>query len=330
MRRKVFVSLIAYAHNDAAAVAGFLKEHDRFLSESFECYEIIIVNDGSTDATAAVVERTAEGLRGNLILINLPWKHGVEPAMTAGLHKSVGDFVYEIESVKPECSTDFLLELYETAVSGYDIVAGVPDTLSPASRLFYRFINRVSYADLHMTSETVTLASRRAINAMLALKEKFRYRKALYMLTGYPKKNLFYRASGRKSGGERFWGENLNLFADVVIGYSKIGIKLIHFLSAALFIFSLAIGGWALYGYFTENVVEGWTGIMVFLSCVFSGLFFILGILGEYILRILDEVKGRPYYTIASTRVFSETANTAKGAYAARPGRQPSASDAKG
>lgn len=318
MKRKVFVSLIAYARNEQDRIAGFLEEHDKFLSEAFECYEIIIVNDGSSDRTAEIIEKTAQSLKGNLVLINLPWKHGVEPAMTAGLHKSVGDFVYEKESIREGCDAGFLLELYETAATGYDIVAGVPGRQSLSSRLFYKFINRVSYADLNMTSETVRLASRRALNAMLALKEQFRYRKALYMLTGYPKKNLYYEVKGPKPKRERVWGENLSLFSDVVIGYSKIGIKLIHFLSAALFLFSLFIGGWALISYFTENVIEGWTTIMVFLSCVFSGLFFILGILGEYVLRVLDEVKGRPYYTVASTKVYSETANTAKATHGGR------------
>lgn len=312
MKNKVFVSLIAYAHNDQDAIERFLKENDEFLHGAFDCYEIIVVNDGSTDGTAEAVERAASSLRGNLILINLPWKHGVEPAMTAGLHKSVGDFVYEQESVRADFSAPFLLELYETAVTGYDIVAGVPEAAqSVSSRLFYRFINKVSYADLNMTSETVRLVTRRALNAMLALKEKFRYRKALYALTGYPRKNVVYPGGRRGSG--RVWGENMDLFFDVVIGYSNIGIRLIHFLSAALFLFSLAIGGWAFVSYFRENVVEGWTTTMVFLSCVFSGLFFILGIIGEYVLRILDEVKGRPYYTVSSTRVFSETANAAKG-----------------
>lgn len=311
MKCKVFVSLIAYAHNEQDRIKDFLRKHDEFLSGAFESYEIIIVNDGSTDRTAEAIEAASGSLKGNLILINLPWKHGVEPAMTAGLHKSVGDFVYEKDSIEPDYEMGFLMELYETAVTGYDIVAGVPGRQSFSSSLFYRFISRVSYAELNMTSETVRLASRRAINAMLALKEKFRYRKALYMLTGYPRKNLFYK-SGVKGTGRKLRGENFNLFIDVVIGYSNIGIKLIHFLSAALFIFSLGIGGWAFLSYFNENVVEGWTTIMVFLSCVFSGLFFILGVLGEYVLRILDEVKGRPYYTASSIRVFSETANTAK------------------
>lgn len=327
MNHKVFVSFIAYTHNGGGRVAGFLKSVDAYLSSTFECHEIIIVNDGSTDSTALEVEAASAGLNGNLILINLPWRHGLEPAMTAGLHKSVGDFVYEMDSIGTDCTDEFLLKMFEAAVTGYDIVAGVPEAAqSMTSRLFYKFINRVSYADLHMTSETVRLASRRAINAMLNLKEKFRYRKALYLLTGYPKKNLTYRSPSRGRSG-RAWHEDLDLAFDIVIGYSNIGIKLIHFLSAALFLFSLAIGGWAIYGYFFENVVEGWTAIMVFLSCVFSGLFFILGMLGEYILRILNEVKGRPYYTVSSVKVFSETANAAKAGRVGRLEREAPATE---
>lgn len=315
MKFQVFVSFIVYVHNGGGRVAEFLKRHDAFLNRTFDSYEIIAVNDGSTDATGAEIEAVSKELGGNLILINLPWRHGVEPAMTAGLHKSVGDFVYEKDSLESDYSDDVLLGLYETAVMGHDIVSAVPDVPQPlTSRAFYKFINRVSLADLNMTSETITLVSRRALNSMLSLTEKFRYRKALYMLTGYPKKNFpYYQLPGSRPLRKRARHENIDLALDVIIGYSNIGIKTIHILSAALFLFSLGIGGWALYGYlFIGNIVEGWTTIMVFLSCVFSGLFFILGILGEYILRILDEVKGRPYYTISSVKVFSETANARK------------------
>ena len=85
MNHKVFVSFIAYTHNGGGRVAGFLKSVDAYLSSTFECHEIIIVNDGSTDSTALEVEAASAGLNGNLILINLPWRHGLEPAMTAGL-----------------------------------------------------------------------------------------------------------------------------------------------------------------------------------------------------------------------------------------------------
>ncbi len=312
MKYPVFVSFIVYARDGADKIAGFLAGCDDYLHGKFDCYEIIVVNDGSRDSTQAEVEKAARGLKGNLILINLPWRHGVEPAMTAGLHRSVGDFVYEADTIDLDCPFELFGQMYETAVLGFDIVSGASaSSRSMASSLFYRFINRVSYADLNMSTETVRLSSRRALNAMLNLKEKFRYRKALYLLTGYPNRTVVYKPlPGRGGVKSRNRQESLSLALDVIIGFSNIGIKSIHFLSGLMFLFSVFIVFYTLHSYFfVENVVEGWLTIMLFLSIVFSGLFFILGVLGEYIMRILDEVKGRPYYTISSVKIFSETAN---------------------
>lgn len=309
MKRPVFVSLIVYAHNVEGKAGEFLSVYDSFLSRNFECYEIIVLNDGSNDGTCAEIESAIKGLRGNVILINLPWKHGVEPAMMAGLHKSVGDFVFEVDSVYTDFTPEILERLYETAAIGFDIVTAAPDTSPPlTSTLFYKFINSVSYVNLNMSHETIRVVSRRALNAMLTLKEKFRYRKALYLLTGYPNKAIVYSLTSGHKGGRRSGLDSLSLALDVIIGFSNIGIKVIHFLSAALFIFSVFIIGYTLFQYlFNKEVVRGWPTMMLFLSVVFSGLFFILGVLGEYILRILAEVKGRPYYTVSSVKVFPET-----------------------
>ncbi|MBI5237718.1 MAG: glycosyltransferase [Deltaproteobacteria bacterium] len=306
MKVPIFVSLIAYVHNDASCAGRFIAEYDAYLSGRFDCYEIIIVNDGSTDVTAAEVDLAVKDAKGNVILINLPWKHGVEPAMTAGLHKSVGDFVYEIDSINTDFSPDILMTLYETASNGCDVVSASSEWERPlSSRLFYKFINRVSYVNLNLASETIRLSSRRALNAMLTLKEKFRYRKALYLLTGYPSRRITYRSSAGASSRRRSRADDLSLAVDVIIGFSNIGIKTIHFLSTALFVFSVFIAGYTVYQYiFNQSLVRGWPTIMLFLSIVFSGLFFILGILGEYILRILAEVKGRPYYTVSSVKVY--------------------------
>ncbi|MBI1910712.1 MAG: glycosyltransferase [Deltaproteobacteria bacterium] len=314
MKYQIFVSFIVYVHNGEGKAARFLKTCDSYLHNNFESYEIVLVNDGSTDNTIAEVESVMKDVKGNAILINLPWKHGVEPAMTAGLHRSVGDFVFERDNLEIDFSEELLVRLYETATLGFDIVSAAPNApLSFTSKMFYKFINRVSYVNLNMSSETIRLASRRSLNAMLNLKEKFRYRKALYLLTGYPNKSIAYeQIPGYKGTKKRVEQENIDLALDVVIGFSNIGIKAIHLLSALLFLFSIGVAGFTIYNYlFVKDIVEGWASILLFLSSVFSGLFFILGILGEYILRILNEVKGRPYYTISSIKVFSESTNTA-------------------
>lgn len=311
MKSPVFVSLIVYVHNGQSKVGEFLCAYDSFLSRSFECYEIIMVNDGSSDSTGTEIESITKELRGNMILINLPWKHGVESAMMAGLHKSVGDFVFEVDSIHADFTPDILERLYETASTGFDIVAAAPDTSHPlTSTLFYKFINKVSYVNLNMSHETIKVVSRRALNAMLTIKEKFRYRKALYLLTGYQNKSIAYSPTPWSKGGRRSSQDSLSIALDVVIGFSNIGIKAIHFLTVALFLFSVFIVGYTLFQYlFNREVVRGWPTMMLFLSVVFSGLFFILGVLGEYILRILAEVKGRPYYTVSTVKVFPETNN---------------------
>lgn len=314
MKRQVFVSFIVYVHNGAGKAARFLEACDAYLGETFESYEIIVVNDGSTDSTQSEVASVTGRLNGNVILINLPWKHGVEPAMTAGLHRSVGDFVYERDSIDLDFSKDVLVNLYETAVTGFDIVSCAPDTAQAfTSKAFYWFINKVSYVNLNLASETLRLVSRRALNAMLGLKEKFRYRKALYLLTGYPCKSTTYKQIPDYTGGKkRIKQENIDLALDVVIGFSNIGIKAIHILTGLMFLFSVFMIGYTLFSFlYLKDTVRGWSTIMLFLSIVFSGLFFIMGVLGEYIMRILDEVKGRPYYTISSVKIYSETANKA-------------------
>lgn len=318
MKYHIFVSFIAYVHNGEGKVATFLKASDNYLRENFDGYEIILVNDGSTDATLSEAESASGELSGNLILINLPWRHGVEPAMTAGLHRSIGDFVFERDSIELDFPLDVLSRMYEAATAGFDIVSAATDAPRPlSSRLFYRFINRVSYVNLSLSSETIRLVSRRALNAMLNLKEKFRYRKALYLLTGYQHKNVIYSPPpGYTPGGGRMLGENVDLAMDVVIGFSNIGIRAIHYLTAFWFLFSVFMAGYTLFSWlFIKDIVRGWSSIMLFFSGVFAGLFFILGILGEYILRILNEVRGRPYYTVSSVKVYSESANAAKAIY---------------
>ncbi len=107
MKEKVFVSVVLYACNDEETVGNALFEIDQVMHQHYENYEIILVNDGSHDRTLDRARSATEGLRGTISIINLSRKHGTERAMTAGLNKSMGDFVFEIDST----SFDFPIEI---------------------------------------------------------------------------------------------------------------------------------------------------------------------------------------------------------------------------
>ncbi|MNC27009.1 putative glycosyltransferase [compost metagenome] len=227
--------------------------------------------------------------------------------MMAGLNKSMGDFVFEIESLDLDFDVEILYEMYKTSTSkGFDIVAAASDQTGWKSRAFYKLINKVSYLNLSLSTETIRLVTRRALNAMQNLKEKVRYRKALYELTGYSKTLIHYKAVN-KSHTRKVNRENISTAMDVLISFSNFGLRAAHILTFSFFVFSLLMGGYALYNYFfNKSVVEGWTTLMILMSLGFAGLFFIGGVIGEYISRILIEIQNRPFYSTKSVEMYKE------------------------
>jgi len=307
MKEQVYVSAIVYAHNDQKHLGESMRQLDAVLYNTFEHYEIIVVNDGSLDETQKELMIVSELLMGTVIMLNLSRFHGVEKAMMAGLIKSMGDFVFEIENIHFDFDTSQIPTMYHTAMKGNDIVVLAPlGSVSTTSKMFYKVINKVTYLRLDLKTETVRLVSRRALNAMLNLKEKVRYRKALYAFTGYSKADILYSPledqQGKRKKSSR---ENVGTAFDIIVSFSNIGLKSAHYLSIVFFAFSLFMGGYGLYNYiFNQSVVEGWTTLMILISFGFAGLFFIVGMLGEYISRIMIELQDRPFYTTRSVDIY--------------------------
>ncbi|MBP1173296.1 glycosyltransferase [Paenibacillus sp. OT2-17] len=307
MKEQVFVSTVLYAHNNEHEIVQALTELDRTMMTYFQHYEIILVNDFSQDKTLENAHSAMENIYGDTTIINLSRKHGVEHAMMAGLNKSMGDFVFEIESLFIDFNLDLLYEMFKTATGkGFDIVAATSGQAGWKSRMFYRILNRVSYLNLSLSTETARLVTRRALNAMLNLKEKVRYRKALYELTGYSKNLINYKAVNRLTG-RKVNRENISLAVDALVSFSHFGLRAAHLLTGVFFLFSLFMGGYALYNYFfNQSVVQGWTTLMILISLGFAGLFFIGGIIGEYTSRILIEIQNRPFYSTKSVEMYKE------------------------
>jgi glycosyltransferase involved in cell wall biosynthesis len=308
MKEKVFVSAIAYIHNEETRVEEFIKRIDFKLNELFEDFEIIIVNDFNSGNSLNKIKALHHDLNGNLVILNLSRKHGLESSMMAGLDKSIGDFVFEFDSTHIDYPEDILIDMYRTAVTGYDIVSVSPIRTNINSRLFYSLMNKVAYSDLNLSTERIRVVSRRALNAMFNLKEKIRYRKALYALTAFDSKKLTYEPT--QSTKREFNRENVKQAFDIFVVFSNFGLRFGHYMSFVFFLFSLFMIGYSLYNYiFNQSVVEGWTTIMIMLAVGFSGVFFIMGMIGEYISRILTEVQNRPYYSIHSVEIIKPKKN---------------------
>nr|WP_284446416.1 glycosyltransferase [Paenibacillus hunanensis] len=296
-----------YVYNNEDTIFDTLIKMEQAISTYFKNYELIIVNDSSSDQTVEKARDAIKQIHGDTTIINLSRKHGIESGMMAGLNKSIGDFVFEVESVDIDYPLDLLYNMFKTATGkGYDIVAATSGKTSWKSRAFYKLLNSMSYLKLSLSTENVRLVSRRALNAMLNLKEKVRYRKALYEFTGYSKVLLKYEPS-RMISTKKMNRENFSLAIDALVSFSNAGLKLSHYLSISFFLFSIFMGGYAFYNFFfNKYVVQGWTTLMILISFGFAGLFFITGILGEYIARILIEIQNRPFYSASSIETYKE------------------------
>jgi polyisoprenyl-phosphate glycosyltransferase len=300
---KTFVSVVVYTRDEPGAAAAFVQQFGPWLARRFSLYEIVLVDDASHSLSPAL--RTAEEHGVNVVAIELSRRHGVEPGIKAGLDRAMGDWVYELETAAVDFPPDLLLRMYESAGDGFDIVTASGDDGSRRSRLFYRFVNHYADLDTPLRTERVRLTSRRTLNAMLGMREKVRYRKALYAVLGHRREHLRYTPTSAPRG-RQLDRETSSLAFDILLSFSGFGLRLAHRLSLLFGAFSVSAIGYAVLVFvFKDGVIAGWTTLTVLISGGFAGLFLMLGVLGEYLARILVEVRGRPHYSIRSTAVHT-------------------------
>jgi glycosyltransferase involved in cell wall biosynthesis len=299
---KTFVSVVVYTRHEAEAAAEFVAAFGPWLAARFSLYEIVLVDDASDTLGPALAAAERHGV--NIVGIQLARRHGVEAGIKAGLDRAMGDWVFELETAGVDFTPDLLDDMYAAAGGGFDVVTASGDDGSWRSRLFYRFVNRYADLDTPLRTERVRLTSRRTLGAMLAMREKVRYRKALYAVLGHRRSHLRYLPT-QTAAARRMDRETSSLAFDILLSFSGFGLRLAHRLSLIFGVLSVAAVGYAVFVFAFRSAVEGWTTLTVLISGGFTGLFLILGVLGEYLARILVEVRGRPHYSIRTTAVHT-------------------------
>ncbi len=308
-KEKPFVSAVVCVSEDSRIVGDFLKRIYGFLNETFEYFEIIVVDDCSEDDTFDVAAATAEDLDSCVSVLQLSRKHGVEMAILAGLDKSVGDFVYEFESPAIDYDIELLREMFEASKSGSDVVAACPKRRRfSLSSMFYWTFNRASRLDYQLTTERISLTSRRALNSLLDINERIRYRKALVSLAGYPKRSITYSPINRSFVDKRSFGDKIETALDVFVSYSTLGSKLPLYASVGMMFMTLGCIVYVIMSVmFKQDISSGWPSLFGLMTLSYSALFFMVGLLSHCVSKVGREVINTPAYTIQ--RSFSRTKN---------------------
>ncbi len=298
-----FVSAVIYVHNSETVLQGFLKEIYTVLEKNFYKFEIICVNDASTDKSKSEIEQFAKMANNRTIsIINMSMYHGLELSMKAGVDLAIGDYVYEFDLPYNGVNKKVIMDIYYKAMEGNDIVAVAPSNKGGGvNRLFYQVFNRYSLSDGDIGQEIFRILSRRAINRVDSISTMVVYRKAAYANSGLKREVVIDNSFDDKEVARSNNRSNIELAMDTLILFTN-AIQRLAFCVSLLFLFlSIGIGCYTWISYFSiRKPVEGWTPIMLFLSMGFFGVFLILTIILQYLSVVLRIVFKKKQYLIES------------------------------
>jgi len=300
------LSVVVPAFNESDNLPSLLTSLTETLRALTDRWEVIVVDDGSRDATARVVLPwlLAPGVR----YLRLSRNFGKEAALTAGIDRAKGDAVVLMDA-DGQHPIGLIAEMLEAWREGSDMVSAVRQTRADESlakrigtRLFYRIVNTGSRVQIPQDAGDFRLMDRRVVDALKALPERNRFMKGLYAWVGFETRVIAYTPSDRRSGRSTFSTRRLaGLAFTGITAFSNLPLRVWSGIGAGIAFAALGYGGWVVIEHFVEdNPVPGYATLVTSLM-FFSGVQLLsIGILGEYIGRIFEEVKQRPVYLVGS------------------------------
>ena len=288
-----FVSAVVYTQNDGLQTINFLQQIYTVLDEHFLQYEIVVVNaDGAQNSNVGRKD-WARGMDKPLTVVNMSLHQPHEQCMNAGLDITIGDYVYEFDSVDMPYEPELIWQAYVTAMQGNDVVSVCPQRVSGSSKLFYSLFNNNSNAAYKLRTDAFRLVSRRAINRAHAMNENLPYRKATYAACGLKMAELEFAGKQAAKTSNR-----LDLAMDSLILYTNFGYKFSLGLALLMLFGTIAMLFYTAFIYIVGNPVNGWTTTMLALTAGLTGLFAIMTIMLKYMTLILKLIFQKQSYLI--------------------------------
>lgn len=309
-KEKNFVSAVIYVYNDAQRVRDFLLKINTVLSENFDHYQIICVNDASDDGSIEAIRETAKTITGTVInVVNMSFYQGVELSMNAGIDISIGDFVFEFDKMATDYDLSLIMAVYHRSLTGFDIVNAAPKKCGrKTSKLFYSVFNRYSHSPHPLRTENFRVLSRRAINRVHSMSKTIPYRKAVYANCGLKIDTIEYDndLSSTKEYDKETRHQRKEMAADSLILYTNVAYRASLLAAVFMMVATLGIGIYTLACFFTDQVISGYTSTMMVIVFGFFGVFAILAVVIKYLSMLIDLVFSKQKYTIESVETMSE------------------------
>jgi glycosyltransferase involved in cell wall biosynthesis len=286
-----FVSIVMPAFNEEHVLAGTVREVQQQLPAE---HEILVVDDGSGDGTWDTITTLAKvdpRIRG----VRLSRNFGKEAAIAAGLELARGDaaIVMDCDLQHPPQLLGEMIGIWQRGEA--EVVEAFKRTRGPmTSRMFYAIFERLSGIDLLGASD-FKLLDRRVINTYNSLRERNVFFRGLTAWLGFRRAAVHFDVPARGSGHSRWTRVRLIALAvTAILAFSPIPLFIVLGLAAIFFVVSVLLGAWALYLWAIGHAVSGFTTVILLILMSGSMILAGLGVIGLYLAKIYDEVRGRP------------------------------------
>ncbi len=297
------LSVIIPSYNEEANIERTAETIGKILSEAQIEYELLFVSDGSKDKTYELVCNLSQQdsrVKG----LQFSRNFGKEASIFAGLSCAKGDCCAVIDC-DLQHPPETLVEMYRLWEDGYDVIEGIKSSRGKEGifhkmfvGIFYGIMSKLMKLDMNATSD-FKLMDRRVVEALLSLTEKNTFFRALTFWAGFKSTTVTFDVQERVAGSSKWSFISLVKYAiSNTTSFTTAPLQFVTFMGIIMIIFSVILGVQTLVKYFMGTAVEGFTTVILLLLVIGGCIMISLGIIGHYLARIYEEVKGRPKYII--------------------------------
>ncbi|MDA8886233.1 glycosyltransferase family 2 protein [Bacteroidia bacterium] len=304
------LSVILPIYNEAEGLESFISVLHSELEKCDLPFEIIFINDGSQDNSLHII-KTLCSINTNYKFINLSRNFGHQVAVSAGIDYAKGDAILLIDSDgqdPPEVISQLLSKMNE----GYDVVYAQRKKRADESflkkltaKFFYKILNKITSIEIPVDTGDFRVMNRKVANALKRMPEKQRYLRGQIAWLGFNQTSVQYERKGRNAGETGYtYRKMIRLALDAITSFSNWPLRLATISGFVCAVIGFFLILYTLYARFVLELYEpGWPSLMI--TIVFLGGIQLLGIgmIGEYISRINDNVKNRPLYLVSETNI---------------------------
>lgn len=298
------LSIVLPAYNEEQNIANTAKVLDEFLSKNGIDYELVFISDGSKDATFAEILKAA-GKNPRIKGAEFSRNFGKEAGIFAGLELTTGDAVIVMDC-DLQHPPEVIPEMWKKWQNGAEIVEGIKKSRGKESLgyklsagLFYKIMSKLIKMDMNASSD-FKLLDRKVVQVLLELPERNTFFRALTFWAGFQTETVEYEVQERLYGESKWSLWSLMRYAITnATSFSTLPLQLVTVMGIISIMFSVILAVQTLVRYLCGTAVEGFTTVILLILIIGGFIMLSLGVIGHYIARIYEEVKGRPKYIIS-------------------------------